>query len=153
MWGQDPWVHYFENSPAEPSPRALGSASPSPETGTSSPILRGRNGRGNRRCYYFENSHLRSTLGPKGLAAGLRTFLGSHFRAAWCAPAHGVYYENSSMSAGDCGPLLNARHEDGRGGTPARAERVLRFHACVVCAANMMSASRIDPAESSPTGL
>jgi hypothetical protein len=34
---------YFENNPAEPSPRELRSSIPSP-------ILRGRNGRGDRRC-------------------------------------------------------------------------------------------------------
>ena len=58
----------------------------------------------------------------------------SIFMLAWCAPAHAAYFENSSMSAGDRAPLLNARHKDGHGGTPARAERVLHFHACVVCA-------------------
>jgi len=84
---------------------------------------------------HFENNLVRSALRAQRLSPGFGAFFALCFHACVaCASEHDVYFENSSMSAGDRAPLLNARHEDGRGETPARAERVLLFHACVVCA-------------------
>ena len=87
-------------------------------------------------------SKIASAPGPKGLAAGFRAFFVSHFHACVVsAGGHGVYFENSPLSAGAGvnpnivgarAPLPDARHKDGLGETPARAERVLYFHACVV---------------------
>jgi len=46
-------------------------------------------------------SKIASAPGPKGLAAGFRAFFASHFHACVvCASEHGVYFENSPLSAG-----------------------------------------------------
>ena len=65
---------------AEPWPRALGSASPSPRPGISSPILRGRNGRGNQRCGP-ENHSLPAQSPSPSLDRGFGPFFGSYFHA------------------------------------------------------------------------
>ena len=72
---------YFGNDPESPHPGALGSASPSPETGTSSPILRGRRRRGGGwrgdRRWYFGDTHLSSALRAQSLSPSLNpTLLG-----------------------------------------------------------------------------
>jgi len=81
---------------------------------------------------------------------------------AWCADAHDVYFEDNPILAGAGvnpnivgarAPLLNARHEDGLGETPARAERILHFHACVVCVGEHDVCFEDSPAEPSPRAL
>jgi hypothetical protein len=49
---------------------------------------------------YFENNHLRATLGPKGLAAGLRAFFASHFYACVVSACrHAAYFENNLLQS------------------------------------------------------
>ena len=86
-----------------------------------SPIPSAEYGRGNRR-WYFGNTHLRSTLGPKGLAAGLRAFLASHFRAAWCTVAHGACLEENSRqiaASADRGRLARSASKSPKCAAPA----------------------------------